>query len=47
MRGLALATLFLGLCLVDPGPDIHDRMATGVARLMLFIAATIFILAGA
>jgi hypothetical protein len=46
MRGLALATLFLGLCLIDPGP-IENRAAMIIARFGLFAVAAIFIVVGA
>jgi hypothetical protein len=47
MRGLALATLFLGLCLIDPGPYIENRAAMIIARFGLFAVAVIFIVVGA
>jgi hypothetical protein len=47
MRGLALATLFPGISLIDPGPDFESRVAMTLARFVLFVVATIFILAGA
>ena len=47
MRGLALATLFLGVSLIDPGPDVEDRRAMAAARFLLFLFALIFILVGA
>jgi hypothetical protein len=42
MRGLALATLFLGLCLLDD----PDGKATPWLRLLTFIAAVVSICAG-
>jgi len=32
MRGLALATLFLGVSLINPGTDIDMRMALSARR---------------
>jgi hypothetical protein len=47
MRGLALATLFLGLGLIDPGPDIDKRTVMAFARTVLFLLAMIVIWSGA
>jgi hypothetical protein len=41
MRWLAFATLFLGTCLIDPGPD--SRTALALARGAVFFAALIVI----
>jgi hypothetical protein len=43
MRGLALATLFLGMCLVDYGTGVGMALARGV----LFLVALIVIWVGA
>jgi hypothetical protein len=43
MRGLALATLFLGLCIIHP----DDSMAIAGIRLTVFLTALIVICLGA
>jgi hypothetical protein len=44
MRGLALATLFLGLCLIDPGPIIDKRMS--ITWVVVFFVALVVIWIG-
>ena len=43
MRGLALATLFLGLSLIDPGRDIDFRRGIVFARGVVFFVTLIVI----
>jgi hypothetical protein len=47
VRGLSLATLFLGLCLIDPGPTIDKRMSLTWIRAVVFFVALIVIWCGA
>jgi hypothetical protein len=47
MRGLALATLFVGMSLIDPGHETDARVAITVARGALFLFAIIEIGLGA
>jgi hypothetical protein len=44
MRGLAIATLFLGVCLVNPvaGDDVA-RVTLDLARCVVFLAAWVAI----
>jgi hypothetical protein len=46
MRGLALATLFLGVCLLHP-EDAAEQMVLSVLRIFIFVIATALIGLGA
>jgi len=43
MRGLAIATLFLGVSLIDPGPNIDARAALNLVRGLVFFVALVVI----
>jgi len=43
MRGLAIATLFLGFCLIDPGADIPARAVLCLVRGLVFFVALVVI----
>jgi hypothetical protein len=47
MRGLALATLFLGIALIDPGPDVGARACMASVRGIVFFVALVVIWFGA
>jgi hypothetical protein len=47
MRGLAIATLFLGVCLINPMADDNvARVALVLARSIIFLAALVAICLG-
>jgi hypothetical protein len=46
MQGLALATLFVGLALIDPGHNVDARAAMVAFRGTVFFVAAVVILVG-
>jgi len=47
VRGLALSTLFLGVALIDPGPDVNARACMTLVRGIVFFIAIVIIWFGA
>jgi len=43
MRGLAIATLFLGVALIDPGSDVDARACMTLVRGLVFFVALVVI----
>ena len=46
MRGLAIATLFLGIALIDPGPDFDRQACWYFIRGIVFFVALVAIWLG-
>jgi hypothetical protein len=46
MRGIALAMLFLGTCLIDPGTDTNLRLGLAFVRAAVFLVAWLAIWKG-
>lgn len=46
MRGLAIAVLFLGLCVLDAGSDVDSRTFLIIWRALIFAVAGVVIFAG-
>jgi len=46
MRGLAIATLFLGFCLIDPGDDLDRAEWWYLIRGIVFFVALVAIWLG-
>ena len=46
MRGLAIATLFLGMALIDPGADVDARACMALVRGIVFFVALVAIWLG-
>ena len=44
MRGLALATLFLGVCLINPGLYTDPSVLLSIRSVVFFVAVIVIIL---
>jgi len=47
MRGLSMSTIFLGVCLIDPGSNFDARAALALVRGVIFFIAVVLIWCGA